>query len=675
MYKKITAISLALIMTVTAAAPAFADNKNAKGNGYFQPAIVLKADSKNNKIISLKDIITHFTDSADFDWAQKSIEKMGAMGILSGIGNNKFMPKNNVTQAEAIAMVLKLTGYQKEAEAIKTQPNYFKGMCDSWSYGYLQLALDKGIIIPEEDGKFNPNTPAKRYEVAKYIVRALGKRDEALANMNVKLNYKDASSVPKSAVGYVYVITNLGIMQGSNNEFQPNKPITRAEMAVLLDKAEGNTEEPGSSVNNFQGSFVSYNQATGKLTMLVNNKNITYDVNPNTPVYKSSAYTTLDNLTAGDIIKVIVDSQKKIIFIEYKQAATNPTSVKLSAQTVAYDSLPQALKDKVDAQKLNQSFTAYRYDQSIYLIAARGQVPTGGYSINIKEVYKDQVQTNKYNLRAVVETANPGSGSVIQVISYPYTVVKLSYFDGIDKINFVNTSNTQLAQTSLAGIDIVEVKNGKIDAVDASNRIIKLLESDNVLRTYYIPTDVQITLDNKTVALSALQKNMTITLTKTNGIISKLAAQSVPQVIQVINGKLDSIDTANRIIKVVETDGITRSYLIPSGIEITLNNQAAALADLQKDMPVAITKTDSIITKVAAQNNIQTLEGTLTDIFTSQNKNYITVKIGTALTNYEILSSTNVYYNNQSTSIQSIPLNSTVTLKLQNGTVIEVRNK
>lgn len=675
MYKKITAISLALIMTVTAAVPTFADNKDAKGHGYSQPAIVLKADSKNSKVISLKDIITRFVDSSDFDWAQKSIEKMGAMGILSGIGNNKFMPKNNVTHVEAIAMVLKLTGYQKEAEAIKSQPDYFKGMCDSWSYGYLQLALDKGIIIPSEDGKFNPTTPAKRYEVAKYIVRALGKRDEALANMNAKLTYKDASAVPKSAVGYVYVMSNLGIMQGSNNEFQPNKPITRAEMAVILDKAEGNTEEPGSNTNNYQGSFVSYNQASGKLTMLINNKNVAYDVNPNTPVYKSSAYTTLDSLVSGDIIKVILDSQKKIIFIEYKQAATNPSSVKLSAQTVAYDSLPQALKDKVDTQKLTQSFTAYRYDQSIYLIAARGQVPTGGYSINIKEVYKDQIQTGKYNLRAVVETANPGSGSVISVISYPYTVVKLSYFDGIDKINFVNTANTQLAQTSLAGIDIVEVRNGKIDTVDTSNRIVKLLESDNILRTYYIPADVQITLDNKAVGLSSLQKNMTVALTKTNGIISKLAAQSIPQVIQVINGKLDSVDAANRVIRVVENDGVTRSYLIPSGVEITLNNQAAGLGDLQKDMPVAITKTDSVITKVAAQNNLQTLEGVLTDIFTSQNKIYITIKTGTALTNYEILSSTNVYYNNQSTSIQTIPLNSTVTLKLQNNAVTEVRNK
>lgn len=676
MYKKITAISLALIMTVTAAAtPAFADSKNAKGNGYSQPSIVLKVDSKNSKTISLKDIITHFADSADFDWAQKSIEKMGAMGILSGIGNNKFMPKNNVTQAEAIAMVLKLTGYQKEAEAIKTQPDYFKGQCDSWSYGYLQLALDKGIIIPEEDGNFNPRTPAKRYEIAKYVVRALGKRDEALANMNAALNYKDAASIPKNAVGYVYVISNMGIMQGANNQFQPNKSITRAEMAVILDKAEDNSQEPGSNASSLQGSFVSYNPSTGKLTMVVNNKSVTYDVNPNTPVYKNSAYMTLGSLSSGDIIKVVVDSQKKIIFVEYKQGATVPGSVKLSAQTIAYDSLPQALKDKVELQKLTQNYTAYRYDQSIYLIASRGPVPTGGYSINIKEVYREQGQNSKYNLKAVIETANPGSGNVIQVISYPYTVVKLSYFEGIDIINFVDTSNTQLAQTTLSNMDITEVKSGKINTVDAANRTIQLTESDNMVRTYYIPNNVQITLNNQTAALSSLQQNMTVVLTKVNGVITKLDVQSVPQVIEVISGKLEIVDATNRIIAVTGNDGIARSYLIPSSVEITLNNQKSKLSELSKDMPVTITKTDSIITKIAAQNNIETLGGVLTDIFTSQSRTYITLKTGNALVNYEILGSTNVYYNNQKTTIQSIPLNANVTVKLQNNAVIEVRNK
>ncbi|OGO78672.1 MAG: hypothetical protein A2Y23_00795 [Clostridiales bacterium GWB2_37_7] len=728
--------------------PVFANEKQNAGNIKSQASNMwLDKKEKNDKV---EKALKKFFDSNEFDWAEKAIEKMGAMGILNGIGNGYFKPKNNVTHAEAIAMVLKLTGYQKQAEAIKTQPAYFKGLSDPWSYGYLQLALEKGIIIPEEDGKFNPKAPAKRHEVAKYVVRALGMREDALDHMDEKLSFKDATSIPQSSVGYVYVMTELEIMKGTNSEFQPNKPITRAEVAVILDRAESITEseEPNKPSVTFEGTFVNYDEDDEELTLLVNNKTTVYDVNPYAPVYKDSKYYKISSLESGDKIKVILDSQRKIIFIEFINEATASTGQKLSMRNVEYKNLPEELQDIVDTQKLTQSYTAYKFDDSIYLIAARGKKLTGGYTINIDEVYKETIETNKYNLKVVVEIENPGDSATTQAITYPYDVVKLDYFNGIQKVRFINESDSVLAQTTLKSIEEVNIINGTIDYVDAADRKIKLLEKDGVVRTYLIPSNVVITLDNKTVRLSSLAKNMPAAITRVNGVITKLAAQSEVQIIETIQGKIDAIDTTDRNITLLEANNIKRTYHIPTNVaitinnktssisaldenmavvltrtngiitklaatnlvetingkidsvdsandivrllgadnsfkaytipedaQITLNNQAVSLSDLAKGMTAVITKTNGVITKLAVQRDLQTIEGILVTTFNSQNKTYISVKVGTVINAYEITSETSVIYNSESATIQSIPLNSIIVIKIENGEVIEVKNK
>lgn len=661
MIKKITAICLTFILVISMAiVPVFA-SVNQNGITTQNQINITRYDKndKNDKNDNdktkdlIENMIKKFMDSDELNWAQKSIEKMGYMGILSGTGNGYFQPKNNVTHAEAIAMVLRLTGHKAEAEAIKVEPNYFKGNSDKWSYGYLQLALDRGIIIPSEDGKFNPKSPAKRHDVAKYVVRALGQRSLALKNMKAKLTYKDASSIPSGSVGYVYVITKYGIMQGSNNLFQANSPITRAELAVILDNAETKVIDPSDPSSSNGSLFVSYDSVNNKLTLSVNDKNVVYNVLPNVAVYKNATYYGINSLVAGDEIRVIVDSQNKVIFIEFIQnGSTVPTTGKLAIETVTYENLPQILKDKVDAFKYTQSFTSFSYNQSVYLIATRGQVPTGGYAIGVKEVYKETAGTNKYNLKAVIEMVNPAADSIVtQVISYPYSIVKLNYFDGIDKVNFVNTSNTLLAQTVLNNLNIVTTISGKIDAVDVNNRILRVVESDNVVRSYNIPTNVVITLNNSASTLSSLVKDMPIVITSTDGIITRLAATSAAET---ITGKIDSVGTTNRIITIIESDNIARSYYIPTNVAITLNNVAVSLSSLVKDMPIVMTKVDGAITRLAATNiAIQTITGKI-DAVDAANRILRVLESDNIVRSYFIPTNVEITLNNAAVSLSSL---------------------
>jgi len=176
-----------------------------------------------------------------FDWARFAIDRMYEKGVIKGFPNGLFKPKDPVTHLQAIIMALRIMGWEKEIDFKSDLPKKVKDVKLSWKEGYyyVALAVEKGLVKSEELKNFRPNEPAKRYEVARYIVRAIGKESIALSHMNDKLSFKDANAIPKDAVGYVYVITDLGLMKGyPGNLFMPNKPVTRAEMAVIINNLD-----------------------------------------------------------------------------------------------------------------------------------------------------------------------------------------------------------------------------------------------------------------------------------------------------------------------------------------------------------------------------------------------------------------------------------------------------
>lgn len=191
------------------------------------------AEAKQNR--GFKDV------GKEWDWARFSIEKMYAKGIVKGYPGGWFKPRNPVTHLEAIVMALRIMGWEDEIDRNSKLPEDITKFKLSWkdAYYYLGLAVEKGIVKPEELRNFNPNQPAKRYEVAKYIVRAIGKEQEAKEHMNEKLTFKDAQAIPKDAVGYVYVMVDMGLMKGYPGQvFQPSKTVNRAEMAVIINSLD-----------------------------------------------------------------------------------------------------------------------------------------------------------------------------------------------------------------------------------------------------------------------------------------------------------------------------------------------------------------------------------------------------------------------------------------------------
>jgi len=96
-------------------------------------------------------------------WANGYIEYLAELGIVAGVGGDRFNPQRNVTGIEMARMLLSAVGYG--------QNNEFVG--DGWDLRVLQWAIAHDIEILSRVGNIDFHAPATREQVAQYTFNAL----------------------------------------------------------------------------------------------------------------------------------------------------------------------------------------------------------------------------------------------------------------------------------------------------------------------------------------------------------------------------------------------------------------------------------------------------------------------------------------------------------------------
>lgn len=166
-------------------------------------------------------------------WSEEYVIRCRKLGIVNGKTDTTFEPEGNVTRAEILAMLLRAKGINtaeyKGAFADVDQKD--------WYAGYVQYALDNGIISQAE--LFRPNDNVKRSEAAKMIAVA----NNILAEKGTELSYNDKNSLPEWSVEFICALFEADIMSGDDNgSFNPEKSLKRGEMAKIICKTIDYTE-------------------------------------------------------------------------------------------------------------------------------------------------------------------------------------------------------------------------------------------------------------------------------------------------------------------------------------------------------------------------------------------------------------------------------------------------
>lgn len=174
------------------------------------------------------------------DWAGADIETMAEAGIIKGNGNGQFFPGHNVKEIEVIAMLLRVIGAEDDLDLDEALTSEFEGEEPSpWMIPYINMAIEQEIVAPEDIKSFYPNSVASREEVAGYVWSILQHFDLE-TKVEVLEDYDDEAEINVKYQNSVRMMKKYGLMIGYQNKFQPNKPMSRVECAVLMNRIFSN---------------------------------------------------------------------------------------------------------------------------------------------------------------------------------------------------------------------------------------------------------------------------------------------------------------------------------------------------------------------------------------------------------------------------------------------------
>ncbi len=275
------------------------NNGNGKGHGKSKVQKV-----KVEKQIKLKDVQNH--------WAQRTVELMSTLQIIKGYEDATFRPQNTVTQAEAIVMVVRLLGLEDDT-VIQGNSSLSFGNVPFWAKGSIQYAVQEGIISSKES--LQPNKAATRLFVTKLLVNALGAK-LGEDGEKASLFFNDVEGLSNSDRSYLTFAILQSLVKGyGDKSFQPNKPVTRAEMAVFIERLKEYKEDHGDAVDNsLTGTIDSIDDDS--LTIEKNGKDTSYDVDDDVRVYIDKKASSYSSLKEGMKIRVALQDDGEVGFID-----------------------------------------------------------------------------------------------------------------------------------------------------------------------------------------------------------------------------------------------------------------------------------------------------------------------------------------------------------------------
>ncbi|MBE6681374.1 MAG: S-layer homology domain-containing protein [Ruminococcaceae bacterium] len=169
-----------------------------------------------------KEEVGQFNDVSEEKWYYDELLEAKRLGLINGVGDNKYNPEENVTLAEIIAMAARIKNAKGGINTELTSSPVGK-----WYNSYITFAVNSGIIKPDDFESFEEN--ATRAQVA-YIFSNLfsdidTEKNTIIPDVNKNTQYCDS----------IHKMYALGILKGgSDGLFRPEDKITRAEAAAIL---------------------------------------------------------------------------------------------------------------------------------------------------------------------------------------------------------------------------------------------------------------------------------------------------------------------------------------------------------------------------------------------------------------------------------------------------------
>lgn len=209
-----------------------------------------------------KDLFTDIGILYDNDEDDLSIYENTLPSYMNGSSASFFKPDSPVSRAEIVTLFCRITDLPYDTSAfLKTK---FTDIEYHWARDYISMGSTKKYVTGYKDKTFKPDNSVTRAEFCKMLTNISAfKSKVTLLPATSNYNFADINS--HWAQKEIIKIVSRDIVEGKNNYFYPDKPITRAEVVHAINKLYGlnPTESELKYMDSLYRKYYSFKDITG----------------------------------------------------------------------------------------------------------------------------------------------------------------------------------------------------------------------------------------------------------------------------------------------------------------------------------------------------------------------------------------------------------------------------
>ncbi|MDK2927288.1 MAG: hypothetical protein PWR31_978 [Bacillota bacterium] len=573
-------------------------------------------------------------------WAREYITELAATGLVRGVNADYFAPDDEVESAQVLALLVRALGLEEKAlgygpEDLRAD---YLARVPLWARGYVRVAVERGLVTPEEVSRWPSGKKATRLDVARYVARLFGE-EELAGTRPAGLNFTDLAGVPTDLQLYILIVAQRGIMVGApGGRWLPFDYVNRGQMAkilsLILSRLSPVTSGPWRQ--QVYGELVQVTTGdadeAATVTLKTQQGQLTYTLAAECAVYVDGKAAEVEDLAPGQRAWLVLT----------RSAGGDVEAVYVRAQTPA----PQKVAAKGTISGLTLGL-----DASLTVRAAGGEETTfaveddtvitlAGHDVFLSDLelgQKVEVQGYRTGDRLVATeiAAEPEqqevAGRVTAIVTNGRTVLSLVDKKGT-RYTFRVTDRTRIRLNSGPAVledlrpgDEVRVQAAAGEALrveatrpepeekDIAGTIVTLVLGDNPslsvktrsgqVYTYRVTDDTRISLDGRAATLDALRTGWQAELTVKGDTALSIAAVTPEPAETELTGTLVQLKFGSAGSLAVEDENGRRSeYRVANNVRVRLDGKEGTLWQLAIGMQVKLHIRAGAVYEIEAEN-------------------------------------------------------------------------
>lgn len=189
-------------------------------------------------LMSVTSFAQAFADVSEDHFAYEQINRFHQEGIVAGDGDGNFRPDDLITREEFCKILIEAFGSLTDTDV---ESSFADVENDRWSKAYIELCKNYLDGYEAENGEktFAPSNTASKEDLVAAVVKAMGYAD-VLANgeKDVKDVFSDGEEISEDLAEYITVAVKMGLVDVAGADaFNAKNGLTRAQTVEFIDNA------------------------------------------------------------------------------------------------------------------------------------------------------------------------------------------------------------------------------------------------------------------------------------------------------------------------------------------------------------------------------------------------------------------------------------------------------